>query len=285
MVVPSTSDSCYCIGITVKYRAAQVLLPFWLSSPVAAVLEICLLTYPSSSRQPSAAKGPQQQQQQQPRSECIAQLQLPCSSVASQQSGRPFLLRDLPVTAATAAAAAVGKASLQVIVWEVVAYLEQLKRLLAERQQPRPKTITAAAAGGSQLNSLLVAEVSGLQQSPRDSSRGVPPGPQSVTTNPRAVGNMLDTLIGDVAAKQQALEKIQRALDVADSRREIAVCRMADTQDKNRSVVCCCVNATVCVLISFLAVVCGKCACTGKAPRQMQILPWTAAAAWIFAAG
>ncbi|WIA17494.1 hypothetical protein OEZ85_014332 [Tetradesmus obliquus] len=45
--------------------------------------------------------------------------------------------------------------------------------------------------------------------------------------------DVLETLVGDALAKQQTLERLQRSLDVAESRREMAACRLADVQAQN----------------------------------------------------
>jgi hypothetical protein len=50
----------------------------------------------------------------------------------------------------------------------------------------------------------------------------------------RGMSDVLETLVGDALAKQQTLERLQRSLDVAESRREVATCRLADVQAQNR---------------------------------------------------
>jgi hypothetical protein len=48
------------------------------------------------------------------------------------------------------------------------------------------------------------------------------------------MSDVLETIVGDALAKQQTLERLQRSLDVAESRREVAACRLADVQATNR---------------------------------------------------
>jgi hypothetical protein len=48
------------------------------------------------------------------------------------------------------------------------------------------------------------------------------------------MSDVLETLVVDALAKQQTLERLQCSLDVAESRREVAACRLADVQATNR---------------------------------------------------
>jgi hypothetical protein len=74
---------------------------------------------------------------------------------------------------------------------------------------------------------------------------------QQQSSSLRGISDVLETLVGDALAKQQTLERLQRSLDVAESRREVATCRLADVQAQNRCVYgwtwllpCTCVCAT-----------------------------------------
>lgn len=125
----------------------QVLLPCWAANPTAVTLELYMQPYPSnSSSSSSRALQP---------AVCFAKMELPLSKLAQQQSGRACLIRDLQLTAALPRAVKGGKgsttcsAALEVVQWEVDAYLGHLQQLAAAAQAAAKAAAAQAAAAAS----------------------------------------------------------------------------------------------------------------------------------------
>lgn len=133
----------------------QVLLPCWTTNTTAAVVELYWQPYSPANSSGKAISGSSSNGAQP--AICFARLELPLPTVASQQTGKTTLLKDLQLTvvAGAAAMAAKGKAaavtaSIEVVVWEVAAYLENLRQLAAATQAAAKEAAGRAAASAVQ---------------------------------------------------------------------------------------------------------------------------------------
>jgi hypothetical protein len=125
----------------VYHSRLQVLLPCWATNPTAVVLELYMQPYAASR---SRALQP---------AVCFARMELPLSKLAAQQSGKPGLVRDLQLTvlqaAARSASSTTCNVTLEVVQWEVAAYLGHLQQLAAAAQAAAKAAAAQAAAAAS----------------------------------------------------------------------------------------------------------------------------------------
>uniref|UniRef100_A0A383WD17 C2 domain-containing protein n=1 Tax=Tetradesmus obliquus TaxID=3088 RepID=A0A383WD17_TETOB len=213
-----------------------VLLPCWAANPTAVTLELYMQPYPGSSISSSSrALQP---------AVCFAKMELPLSRLAQQQSGRACMIRALQLTAALPGAAKQSKggsascsAAVEVVQWEVDAYLGHLRQLAAAAQAAAKAAAAQAAAAAASTALSLPGSWPEQQQSPHATASPAPlrtqQQQQQCSSLRCASQDVLETLVGDALAKQQTLERLQRSLDVAESRREVAACRLADVQAQN----------------------------------------------------
>jgi hypothetical protein len=134
---------------------------------------------------------------------------------------RPWAAAAAPPSAAAAAASKLS-AALQMMLWQVPAYLGHLHHL------------SSSASGGAGSGG----DAAG-QERQQPAAASVPAAPHQLQLQLQqqqkhhGQAQLLHVLASDVLAKQQALERLQRQLDVAGLSAELADSRLAELRDTN----------------------------------------------------